>query len=98
MNRLLYLLILLLISAQVDNYWDVRPVSSSAQLADEDDEYLASERQTQADECSGSREQMFFGTKPRTADLSFVPRSVPSGWNLTTPFAPLASVLMSMQI
>jgi hypothetical protein len=41
MTRYSYLLIILLISAQVDNFWDVAPFSRSFPVAD-DDEYLPS--------------------------------------------------------
>jgi hypothetical protein len=97
-RRLLYLLIFLVISAQVDNYWTVRPVLLSASLVDEDDEYISSERQMQVEESSARQAPMFFGMILHTADISFVPRRLSSEWNQPKPFPPAPYVLMSMQI
>jgi hypothetical protein len=98
MKRLLYLLILLLISAQVDNYWTVRPFLSSASVVDEDDEYIPPERQTQVEDSSTRQAPMFLGLKLHGADLSFAPRGLSSECNLPTPFPLPLYVLMSMQI
>jgi hypothetical protein len=100
MNRLVYLLILLLMSAQVDDWWAVTPDSPSAPLAaDDNDEYLPSQLRTQGDQSSSLQKPVFDGLKPQTADFSLVRRGVPSGWNLSSPFAPPPLyVFMSLQI
>jgi hypothetical protein len=99
MKRHAYLLILLLLSAQVDDAWAVAPVLSSAQSADDDNEYLPSERRTQGEESCARQEPICVGLKPHTADFSFVPWDVPSEWNLNTPFAPPPLyAFMSLQI
>jgi hypothetical protein len=98
MNRLVYLLILLLVSAQVDEYWAAVPVLPSAPQAD-DEEYPPSPQRPREEECSPHRKRVFAGLKPRTADLPLVRRGVPSAWDLTTPFAPPPLyVFMSLQI
>jgi hypothetical protein len=98
MNRLAYLLILLLISAQVDNSWAGVPVLPSAPQAD-DDEYLPSPQRPQQEECSPHQKPVFAGLKPQIADLPLVRRGVPSAWNLTTPFTPPPLyAFMSLQI
>ena len=99
MKRLAYLLILLLISAQVDDTWAVAPVVLSAPLADEDDEYLPSQRVTRGEESYSRQKPVLDAVNPRNADFPFAPGSVPSKWILTTPFAPLSLyVFMSLQI
>ena len=97
MNRLVYLLILLLISAQVDDFWAPASGLPSAPLAD-DDEYVPAKRPPQ-DELSSSRQKpVFGGLRPRTADCPLVRRGVPSAWKLTTPFTPPPLyVFMSLQ-
>jgi hypothetical protein len=102
MNRLAYLLLLLLISAQVDNYWDnswaATPLVPSAPQAD-DDEYLPSPQRPQQEECSPHQKPVFAGLKPQTADSPLVRRGVPSERNLTTAFAPPPLyVFMSLQL
>jgi hypothetical protein len=98
MNRLAYLLILLLISAQVDNYWAAVPAVPSAAQAD-DDEYLPSSQRPQEEECSPHQKPAFAGLKPQAADLPLVRRGVPSDRNRTTPFAPAPLyVFMSLQL
>jgi hypothetical protein len=97
MHRLAYFLVLLLISAQVDNFW-AAAVLPSAPLA-EDDEYLPPQQRPQEKECSPHQEPVFVGLKPPTADLPLVRRGVPSEWNRTTLFSPAPLyVFMSLQI
>ena len=88
MNRLAYLLILLLISALVDDFWAAAPVLPSAPLADDDDEYLPPQRRPQEGECPPHQKPAFVGLQPQTTDFSLVRRGLPSEWNLTTPFTP----------
>ena len=97
MNRLVYVLVFLLISAQVDNYW-AAPVLPTAPLT-EDDEYVPPQQCPQKDECSPHQKPDFVGLKPQPADLLLVRRDVPSAWNLTALFTPPPRYLfMSLQI
>src|SRR5262249_51124323 len=98
MNRLTYFLVLLLILAQVDDYWAAAPVLPSVPLAD-DDEYLPAQKRPQNEERSLHQKPVFVGLKTRTAEISLARRGVPSKWNLTTPFTfPPLYVFMSLQI
>jgi hypothetical protein len=98
MNWHSYFLILLLIWAQVDDFWVAALVLPSAPLAD-DDEYLSSQQRPQVEVCSSHQKPVFLGLKPQTADLPLVRRGVPSEWNLTTAFLPPPLyVFMSLQI
>jgi len=99
MKRLVFLLILLLISTQVDAAWAVAPDLPSAPLADDNDEYPPLKRRPQGEQSSSRQKPVFDGLKPQTADFSLVRRGVPSEWNLTTPFTPPPLyVFMSLQI
>ena len=98
MKRLAHFLILLLLLAQVDDAWAVAPVSPSAPITDDDDEYLPAQWRLR-DEQSSGQEPAFVGVKPQTADFPLVRRGVPLQWNLSTPFAPPPLYLfMSLQI
>jgi hypothetical protein len=98
MNRLAYLLLLLLVSAQVDDYWVGVPTLPSAPRAD-DDEYLPSPQRSQEEDCSPQQKLTFAGLKPQTVDLPLVRRGVPSEQNPATPFAPPPLyVFMSLQL
>src|SRR5215472_16379001 len=98
MNWHAYFLFLLLIWAQVDDYWLAASVLPSAPLTD-DDEYLSSQQRPQEKECSSHQKLVFLGLKPQTADFPLVRRGVPSEWNLTPPFTPPPLyVFMSLQI
>jgi hypothetical protein len=97
MKRLAYLLILLLLSAQVDDAWAVVAVSPSVPLADDGD-YLPAQRRLR-DEQPPGREPVFVGREPRTAAFPLVRRGTPFEWNLSTPFTPPPLyVFMSLQI
>jgi hypothetical protein len=99
MKRLSYLLILLLLSAQVDDAWAVSPNLPSAPLADDNDEYLPAQRRAQGEQSSSRQKPVFAGRKPQTADCSPVRRGVPPEWSLTAPFAPPPLyVFMSLQL
>jgi hypothetical protein len=98
MNRLAYLLILLLITAQVDNYWPGAPLVPSAPQAD-DDEYLPLPQRPKQQECSPHQKPVFAGREAQAPDLPLVRTGVPSGQSLTTPFAPSPLyVFMSFQL
>jgi hypothetical protein len=99
MKRLGYLLILLMITAQVEDAWAVGLVSPSAPLAD-DDEYLPSQRRRQEEEESSARRtQDVVGLESQTAAFPLVRKGVPPKWNLTAPFTPPPLyVFMSLQI
>ena len=100
MKRLPCLLILLLISAQVDDSWAVAPVLPSASLPDDNEEYLPAQRRLQEQRSSPRQEPVVFDSvRLHHAALSFVPRGVPSERNLTTPFTPPPLyAFMSLQI
>jgi hypothetical protein len=99
MKWLACLLILLLISAQIDDAWVVVPVLPPAPLPDGNDEYLPAQWSSRVEQSSSRQRPVFDAVKLRTADFAFVPRSVPSEWNLTTTFAPPPLyVFMSLQI
>jgi hypothetical protein len=98
-KRYAYLLIILLLWGQVDDVLAVAPVLPSAPLADDDDDfYLPSQRRIQEEESRPDKKPALVGLEPRTADSSLVPRGVPFGWGLTTPFTPPLYLLMSLQI
>ena len=98
MKRLAYLLVLLLISAQVDDAWAVATVLPSVSLADENDEFLPAQRLAQ-DRRTSLQKPLFEALKPANADVAFMPRGLPLAWNSTTPFGPSPLyVFMSLQI
>ena len=86
-KRLAYLLLLLLISAQVDDVWAVSPASPSAPLAD-DDEYLPAQRRPQEELIALGQGLPFVGLKAQPADLSVVQKRPRSGSSPATPFTP----------
>ena len=99
MRRFSYLLILLLISAQVDDYWIAAPALLSASLADDNDVYLPTQKRPEERGRSASERQVFGGLTLPHAAFSLVPSSVPLVRNLPTPSAsPPLYVLMSLQI
>jgi hypothetical protein len=98
MKRLAYLLILALLSAQVDDVWPIAPLSSADPLADDNDEYLPAPRRVR-DEPTSGQEPVFVGLAPQTAYTPPARRGVVVEWNLITPFAPPPLyVFMSLQI
>ena len=98
MKRFAYLLILLVLSAQVDDVWAVVPGLLPAPLADDNDEYLPAQQRFRAETSSG-QEPVFVGLKLHSGNFLFVRRGLPFGWNLTTPFhLPVLYVFMSLQI
>lgn len=99
MKSLSYLFVLLLISAQIDDFWAASPVLASAPMADDDDEYLPSQRRPQEEESSSRQKPAFVGLAPRTIGVSVVQRGVPSEWNPTMPLTPaLLYLSMFLQI
>jgi hypothetical protein len=100
MRRLAYFLILLLLSAQVDDAFAVAPVLPSAPVAGDDDgEYLPSKPRRLEQESLPDKEPAFDGLKAETADFPLVRRGVPSERNLTTPFTPAPLyVFMSLRL
>jgi hypothetical protein len=99
MTRLPYLLILLLLSAQVDDAWIADPALPSVSLADDNDEYLPAQRRPREELSTSAQGPMFVGLKPPPTDACSVPTGVRSEWNLTTPFTPPPLyVFMSLQI
>jgi hypothetical protein len=98
MNRIAYLLLLLLIWAQCDDYCAAALLLPSTALAD-DDEYVLSRQRPTEEECSLHPTQESRGLGPQTANFSLLRRDLPSEWNLTTTFTPPSLyVFMSLQI
>jgi hypothetical protein len=98
MKRPAYLLILALLSAQVDDVWPVAPTSSAASVADDNDEYLPAPRRLRDEQAFG-QEPVLVGFAPQTAHTPPARRGVPVEWNLTAPFTPPPLyVFMSLQI
>jgi hypothetical protein len=100
MKRFAYLLILLLLSAQVDDYWAADPAlpSSAAPTAD-NDEYLPAQRRPQDQRSSSCQRPVPDAVTLHPAALSRVPRGVSPERDLTTPFTPPPLyALMSLQI
>lgn len=99
MKRLPYLLIVFLVSAQVDDYWAVAPVLPSAPLTEDNDEYLPAQRHSRRERSSSLQKPVFLSLLPQTAEFSSVRRGMPAERNLTAPLAPPSLyVFMSLQI
>jgi hypothetical protein len=99
LKRLAFLLMLLLLSAQVDDVWAVAPDLPSAPLADDYTEYLPAQRRSSEEKASSDWEPMFVGLKSPAAEIPLVRKGVPFDWNRTTPFnPPPLYVFMSLQI
>jgi hypothetical protein len=100
MKPLAYLLVLLLVWTQVDDYWTAALVSSSASLAnDDEDEYLPAQRRPEVEERSSRQKPVFVGVKPQVPDFPLARRGISSEQSLRTPFTPPPLyVFMSLQI
>jgi hypothetical protein len=94
------ILILLLVSAKVDNAWAVAPAVPTAPLTDDgDDEYLPSQRRPEEGPSSPRQKPVSFGPKSEATGRPSARRGGPPGRDLTTPFAPRPLyVFMSLQI
>ena len=93
-----YLLVVLLLSAQVNDAWTFAPVSPSAPLADDNDEYLPEQRQLR-DEQSHGQEPVIVGRQPWTTALPLVGRGTPFERNLPMPYSyPSLYDFISLQI
>jgi hypothetical protein len=89
MKRLAPLLVLLLISAQVDDFYPATTISGSVPVAEDDNEYLPGRRPVLEEQVISGLGPMLVGLKPKTPSFSVVRRGAPSDWKLTTPFTPL---------
>jgi hypothetical protein len=99
MKRLAYFLILLLISAQVDDAWVVAADVPSTPLVEDGDEYLPAQRPPQEELFSSSQGARFVRLTVPAMNFSVVRRNLPPSWNLAAPFtAPPLYAFMSMQI
>jgi hypothetical protein len=94
------ILILLLLSAKVDNAWAVAPDVPTAPLTDDDDDdYLPSQRRPEEAESSPHHKPVFLGPKSEATGRPSARRGGPPGRGLTTPFAPRPLyVFMSLRI
>ena len=98
MKPLACFLILLLVSAPVDDALVAAPVLPSAPVADDTDEYLPAQARTRGEPSSRMQAVADAPNLP-AADIHFDPKGSPAGWTLTTPFAPSPLyVFMSLQI
>jgi hypothetical protein len=101
MKRLTYLLILLLLSGQVDGVLAVDPVLASALLTDDndDDEYLPVQQRPRDEEAVVHKKPAFVGLSIQTATVSHARWGLRSEWNLPTSLGtPFLYVFMSLQI
>jgi hypothetical protein len=87
-KRPAYLLILLLISAQLDDTWAAAPGSPSAPIAEENDEYLPAQQRPQEEQIALGQEVPFAGLKTQPADSPVAQKRLSSGSNPATPFTP----------
>jgi hypothetical protein len=85
-KRLAYFLLLLLISAQIDDVWDAAPTSSSASLVDDNDEYLPAQRRPQEEQIALAQWPPLVDMKAQAADWSVVHKCPPSGPDPAPPF------------
>jgi hypothetical protein len=98
MKRFAYLLILLVLSAQVDDAWAVAPDLPSAPFADDNDEFLPAQRWVR-DEMYSAPQSVLSTIKLHIASFPLVRRGISFEWALTTPFTPPALyAFMSLQI
>ena len=98
MNRVVYILMFLSISAQVDDTWFAAMDLPDAPVA-EDDEFLPSPRHPQEELASSRQKWVFGGLQSQTADFDLLPRGVPSERTLTTASSPAPLYMfMSLQI
>jgi hypothetical protein len=87
-KRPAYFLLLLLISAQLDDGWAAAPASPSAPLVDDDDEYLPAQRRPQEEQIALGQWLPFAGLKVQPADSAVVQKGLSSRSNPATPFTP----------
>jgi len=99
MKHLAYILMLLLLSAQVEDAWVAALELPSDSSADDSDEYLPAQRQPRQEQAGFKVRADKHQTVIQAIDFSISRMGVPSEWNLTTPFAPPPLyVFMSLQI
>jgi hypothetical protein len=93
-----YLLIFLVMSAQVDDFWAGDPtLPTSAPPVADNDEYLPAQRRPEEEESFCHQRPIFESVMPHLATI--LPTNVQARWNLTTPFTPPPLyAFMSMQI
>jgi len=96
MKRFAYFLILLVFSAQVDDYWFADPLSLSAV---DDDEYLPLQQRPQEEACFPYLKSVFPALKAQTANFALAERDLSSEPSRTSPVAPPSLyVFMSLQV
>jgi hypothetical protein len=87
-KRRAYFLLLLLISAQLDDAWAAAPASPSAPIAEDNDEYLPAQRRPQEEEIALGQELPFACLKAQPADSPVAQQRLSSRSNPATPFTP----------
>jgi hypothetical protein len=99
MKQLAYILMLLLLSAQVEDAWVAALELPSDSLADDSDEYLPAQRQPRHEQSGFKVQADKYQTLIQAIDFSVIRMGVPPEWNLTKPFTPPPLyVFMSLQI
>jgi hypothetical protein len=88
MKALVYLLTVLLLSAQVDDCWVAPSVASPDPLINGDDEYLPPQRRPEDDNSILKQELVYVGLTPPAGDVSFDGKCLAPEWDLAAPFAP----------
>ena len=98
MKPLAYLLILLLVSAPVDDALAFASASPSAPLTDAGDEYLPAPVRIRGEPSSRPQAVADASNLP-AADIHFDPKGLPAAWTLTALLTPSPLyVFMSLQI
>jgi hypothetical protein len=99
MKWVAYFLILLVISAQVDDAWVPAALSEATPAADENDSYLPAPRHSREEPSGGPRKLLFVGLHGRGADQVHRRNVARRERDLTTPCTPPPLyVFMSLQI
>src|SRR5258708_3412099 len=101
MKQIAYFLISLTLTSQFNDI--ILSAASNSQIVpiptDDDDEFIASERQEEPVLFALRRQPQAVSVKPYVADISFAGRGLPSRGNLAAPFIPPPlSLFMSLQI
>jgi hypothetical protein len=92
-----YILILLLVSAQVDDSWTFAAPGESFQFNPDNDEYLPSQKPTWEEESSSRRQPVLVVVNRRLANISLFRLAAPATWHLATPVTD-SLYFMSLQI
>ena len=99
MKLMSWLLVPLLIAAQVDDAWAAVVYAPSVRLTDDNDEYIAAPRNEERERSAPGRRPLFARVAPTSGDFSFVRLCVPCERHAPAPLGPPPLyVFMSLQI